>query len=157
LPCILTGGADLDDQTHLRAIQTALAVLGSGPLPLPLVTLAGQLDLTLLTAIAARCTVAVSTDTPVMHIASAFRIPQVSLFGPTNPFESHPRHPFSRVICAASPMDATEEFSPEAKCAPMSDIPSAVVCRVIDGLLAVCEAPEEVLNDRSPRPPTTHA
>ena len=157
LPCILTGGSDLDDQTHLRAIQTALAMLGSGPLPLPLVTLAGQLDLTLLTAIAARCTLAVSTDTAVMHIASAFRIPQVSLFGPTNPFESHPRHPLSRVICAASPMDATEAFSPEAQPAPMSDIPSAVVCRVIDGLLSIGEASVEVLADRPPRPPETHA
>ena len=150
LPCILTGGSDLDEQNHLRAIQTALAMLGSGPLPLPLVTLAGQLDLTLLTAIAARCTVAVSTDTAVMHIASAFLRPQVSLFGPTNPFESHPRHPLSRVICAASPAEATAEFSPEANPAPMSDISSAVVCRVIDGLLSGGEVSEKDSKVSSP-------
>jgi len=136
LPCILTGGSDPEEQIHLRAIQTAIAMLGSGPLPLPLVPLAGQLDLTLLTALAARCSLALSTDTALMHIASAFRIPQVSLFGPTNPFEWHPRHAFSRVICAAAPLEVTSAFSPEAPCAAMSEIPSSAVCRAVDGLLA---------------------
>ena len=137
LPCILTGGSDPEEQIHLRAIQTAIAMLGSGPLPLPLVPLAGQLDLTLLTALAARCSLALSTDTALMHIASAFRIPQVSLFGPTNPFEWHPRHAFSRVICAAAPLEVTSAFSPDAPCAAMSEIPSSAVCRAVDGLLAI--------------------
>jgi len=135
LPCILTGGSDSEEQTHLRAIQTALAMLGSGPLPLPFVVLAGQLDLTLLTALTARSAVVVTSDTAVMHIASAFKIPQVSLFGPTNPFEWHPRHPFSRVIQASAPLVVTVEFFPDAKEAPMSDIPSLSVCRALDDLL----------------------
>jgi ADP-heptose:LPS heptosyltransferase len=135
LPCILTGGSDSEEQTHLRAIQTALAMLGSGPLPLPLVVLAGQLELTLLTALTARSSVVVTSDTGVMHIASAFKIPQVSLFGPTNPFEWHPRHPFSRVIQASAPLEVTVEFFPDAIGAPMSDIPSLSVCRALDGLL----------------------
>ena len=135
LPCILTGGSDSEEQTHLRSIQTALAMLGSGPLPLPFVVLAGQLDLTLLTALTARSALVVTSDTAVMHIASAFKIPQVSLFGPTNPFEWHPRHPFSRVIQASAPLDVTVEFFPDAKEAPMSDIPSLSVCRALDGLL----------------------
>ena len=135
LPCILTGGSDSEEQTHLRAIQTALAMLGSGPLPLPLVVLAGQLDLTLLTALTARSALVVTSDTAVMHIASAFKIPQISLFGPTNPFEWHPRHPFSRVIQASAPLEVTVEFFPDAKEAPMSDIPSSSVCRALDGLL----------------------
>ena len=135
LPCILTGGSDPEEQTHLRAIQTALAMLGNGPLPLPLVTLAGQLDLTLLTALTAHSAVVLTTDSAVMHIASAFRIPQISLFGPTNPFEWHPRHPFSRVIHSPVPLEVSFEFFPEAKGAPMGDIPSVSVCRALDGLL----------------------
>ncbi len=152
LPCILTGGSDSEEQTHLRAIQTALAMLGSGPLPLPFVVLAGQLDLTLLTALTARSAVVVTSDTAVMHIASAFKIPQVSLFGPTNPFEWHPRHPFSRVIQASAPLDVTVEFFPDAMGAPMSEIPSLSVCRALDGLLPVPVSEEaiELMQPTSP-------
>jgi ADP-heptose:LPS heptosyltransferase len=136
LPCILTGGADSEEQEHLRAIQTALAMLGDGPLPQPLVVLAGRLDLTLLTALTARCRLAVCCDTAVMHMASAFRRPQVSLFGPTNPFEWRPRHAQSLVICAAQPAGITETFSPDAPAASMSEIPSGTVCRAVDDLLS---------------------
>ncbi len=135
LPCILTGGADPGEQEHLRAIQTALAMLGTGPLPQPLVVLAGRLDLTLLTALTARCRLAVCCDTAVMHMASAFRRPQVSLFGPTNPFEWRPRHVHSLVVCAAFPTVFTETFSPEVVAAPMSEIPSGTVCAAVDKLL----------------------
>jgi len=136
LPCILTGGAEPEEQEHLRAIQTALAMLGDGPLPQPLVVLAGRLDLTLLTALTARCRIAVCCDTAVMHMASAFRRPQVSLFGPTNPFEWRPRHLHSLVVCAALPAAPTEAFSPQAVPAPMSEIPSGTVCRAVDQLLS---------------------
>jgi ADP-heptose:LPS heptosyltransferase len=136
LPCILTGGAEPEEQEHLRGIQTALAMLGAGSLPQPLVVLAGLLDLTLLTALTARCRIAVCCDTAVMHMASAFLRPQVSLFGPTNPFEWRPRHGHSMVICAASPLGITEAFSPQAVPAPMSEIPSSTVCRAVDQLLS---------------------
>ncbi len=136
LPCILTGGGEPEEQEHLRAIQTALAMLGDGPLPQPFVVLAGRLDLTLLTALTARCRLAVCCDTAVMHIASAFRRPQVSLFGPTNPFEWRPRHPHSLVICAARPSLPTQNFSAEAAAASMSEIPSGTVCEAVDALLA---------------------
>ncbi len=136
LPCLLTGGADPYEQEHLRAIQTALAMLGDGPLALPLVTLAGQLDLTLLTALVARCQLAVCCDTAVMHMASAFQRPQISLFGPTNPFEWRPRHSLARVVSASKPFELQTEFSPEDPGGPMSDIPSATVCKEIDALIA---------------------
>jgi ADP-heptose:LPS heptosyltransferase len=136
MPCVLTGGADPEEQKHLRAIQTALAMLGDGPLTLPLVTLAGQLDLSMLTALIARCSLAVCCDTAVMHMASAFKRPQISLFGPTNPFVWRPRHALSSVVSAANPLEQTTHFSPDAVGAPMSEIPSATICREIDSLLA---------------------
>lgn len=135
LPCILTGGSDPEEQNHLRAIQTALAMLGTGPLPHPLVVLAGNLDLTMLTAIAACCRVAVSCDSALMHIVSAFERPQISLFGPTNPFHWRPRHRFSKVLRAADPSHTAESFSPDAPTAPMSEIPSAALCKEIDALI----------------------
>lgn len=135
LPCVLTGGSDPHEQEHLRAIHTALAMLGDGPLSLPLITLAGQLDLTLLTALVARCSLAICCDTAVMHMASAFERPQISLFGPTNPFEWHPRHSLSRIICATAPGERLDSFSPTAPGAPMADIPSTSVCKEIDQLL----------------------
>ncbi len=136
LPCILTGGGEAEEQEHLRAIQTALAMLGDGPLPQPLVVLAGRLDLTLLTALTARCRLAVCCDTAVMHMASAFRRPQVSLFGPTNPFEWRPRHAQSLVVSAAVPLALSWTFNPEGATGPMSEIPSTTVCEAVDKLLS---------------------
>ena len=135
LPCILTGGSDPEEQNHLRAIQTALAMLGTGPLPHAFVVLAGNLDLTMLTAIAACCRVAISCDSALMHIVSAFERPQISLFGPTNPFHWRPRHRFSRVLRSADPSHAADSFSPDAPIAPMNEIPSAALCREIDTLI----------------------
>ncbi len=136
LPCVLTGGADAFEHEHLRQIQTAIAVLGDGPLPLPLVTLSGQLDLTLLTALVARSRLTVSSDTAVVHMAAAFERPQVVLYGPTNPYFWRPRHPHSRVISAGHSERALRDFSPLALTAPMSEIPTSTVLETVDGLLA---------------------
>ena len=135
LPCVLTGGADSFEQEHLRSIQTALAVLSTEPLPFPLVTLAGFLDLTLLTALAERARIVVSCDTAVVHIASAFARPQVTLFGPTNPFHWHPRHADSLILAASCPEGPLVEFDPEFPSAPMSQIPSAAVLSAAASLL----------------------
>lgn len=143
LACIMTGGASPEEQNHLRKIQTALAMLGDGPLSLPFVVLAGQLDLTLLTALVARCSLAICCDTAVMHIAAAFQRPQISLFGPTNPFEWRPRHALSRVISAAFPMGLTTEFSPTTPTAAMTEIASATICREIDALLQILNTEDD--------------
>jgi ADP-heptose:LPS heptosyltransferase len=141
LPCVLTGGPDPFEQDHLRAIQTALAVLGSGPLPLPLVTLAGQLDLALLTALVERSRLIVSCDTAVVHMASAFRRPQVTLFGPTNPFQWRPRHDQSRVVSAALQGGVLTCFDPNSPSAPMSAITTSAALAACAELLSATAAP----------------
>lgn len=139
LPCVLTGGADGFEQEHLRQIQTALAVLGDGPLPLPLVILSGRLDLPLLTALVERARMTVSSDTAVVHIASAFERPQIVLYGPTNPYFWRPRHARSRVISAGSPGGVLTEFSPQAPTGAMADIQAGTVLETVDELLAEME------------------
>jgi heptosyltransferase-2 len=55
------------------------------------------LDLRLLAALVAECTVFVGNDSGPRHVAVALGIPTVTLFGPEHPFEWHPypvdRHP----------------------------------------------------------------
>jgi ADP-heptose:LPS heptosyltransferase len=136
LPCVMTGGADTFEHEHLRQIQTALAMLGNGPLPLPLVTLSGRLDLTLLTALVARARMTVSSDTAVVHMAAAFERPQVVLYGPTNPYFWRPRHAHARVISAGQPDRPVVEFGPHSATAPMAEIPVSTVLETIDALLA---------------------
>ncbi|MEI6712393.1 MAG: glycosyltransferase family 9 protein [Verrucomicrobiota bacterium] len=120
LPCVLTGGPEAFEQEHLRSIQTALAVLSTTPLPFPLVTLAGQLDLMLLTALIERARIVASCDSSVSHMAAAFRRPQITLYGPSNPFHSHPRHTNASVLFAGAPEDVTTIFNAETPLAPMS-------------------------------------
>lgn len=150
LPCVLTGGADAFEHEHLRQIQTALAVLGDGPLPLPLVTLSGRLDLTLLTALVARSRLVVSSDTAVVHLAAAFERPQIVLYGPTNPYFWRPRHALSRVISAASPSCVLEHFDPHAPTAPMTDIPVSTVLETVDELLKEYASGTEASGENQP-------
>ena len=136
MPCVLVGGADGFEQSHLRDIRTALAVLGAGPLPQPLVTLAGQLDLTLLTALVERARLVVSCDNLLVQMSSAFARPQIGLFGPSNPFSKRPRRAASRIISAAQPGQALTTFSPTEPGGLMTDITTGTVTATADELLA---------------------
>ena len=78
-PCVVTGGSgDAFEQAHLARLQAALRR--------PCADLAGRLDLLSLTAVLAQAAVFAGVDSGPMHLAAAFRRPQVVLFGPTNPF-----------------------------------------------------------------------
>ncbi len=136
LPCVLTGGADSFEQNHLREIQTALAVLSTTSLPHPLVKLAGLLDLSLLTALAAQARLVVACDTATAHIASAFQRPQVTLFGPTDPLRWRPISPHSKIICAAFPDTQLISFDLETPSAPMTQIPTKAVVELCSNLLS---------------------
>ncbi len=77
-----------------------------------------------------------SCDTAVVHLAAAFRVRQIALFGPTNPFHWRPLHDRAIVISAAQPEAPLTQFHPRMKGAPMDRISSEVVIRAIDDLLA---------------------
>ena len=77
-----------------------------------------------------------SCDTGVVHLAAAFRTPQIALFGPTNPFHWRPRHERALVLSAAQPEAPLTDFQPRMKGAPMERISTEAVIRAIDALLA---------------------
>ena len=128
LECVLTGGVDEFERAHLSAIQSALAK--------PARDLAGKIDLPTFAAVIARARLCVSCDTGAVHLAAAFRTPQIALFGPTNPFHWRPRHERALVLSAAQPDAPLTAFHPRMKGAPMERISTELVIRAIDSLLA---------------------
>ncbi len=92
-------------------------------------------DLMELATLVAGARIVVSCDTAVVHLASAFRVPQLALFGPTNPYHWRPMHDRAAVISAAKPDAPLTEFHPRMKGAPMERISVEVVIQAIDALL----------------------
>lgn len=123
LPSVITCGPDAFERAHVGAIGGAS-------------TVAHPPDLRALAAHVAGARIVVSCDTAVVHLASAFGVPQVALFGPTNPFHWRPLQPQARVISAAQPEAPLTDFRPRMKGAPMERISTATVIRAIDSLLA---------------------
>ncbi len=109
--CVLTGGSgDPTETEHLAQLRAALAARGQS-----CVDLAGQLDLTTLTAVLSRASLFLGVDSGPMHLAAAWRRPQIVLFGPTNPFHWRPRHPGCMVLQAGhgdAPVHQFAERSP---------------------------------------------
>ena len=131
LSCVITGGTDPDETRHLDEIIAHLKSTGSNA---PLV-LAGQLSLLETAAVIRRATLALGVDTAAMHLASAFQIPQVVLFGPTNPFHWRPRHPEARIILSGHEGVMTEtDYTMRLEERSMHAIQTAQVIKAIDTL-----------------------
>jgi ADP-heptose:LPS heptosyltransferase len=94
-------------------------------------------DLAALASLVAGARLVISCDTAVVHLASAFRVPQIALFGPTNPFHWRPMHERAVVFSAAQPDAPLTEFEPRMKGAPMEQISTGAVIRATDCLLAL--------------------
>ncbi len=67
---------------------------------LPLVDLAGQLDMPALGALFARCAVVVAPDTGPLHLATAVGAKTVAIFGPSDPLRTGPVGEGHRVVQA---------------------------------------------------------
>ena len=129
LNCILTGGDGSEEKEHHREI---IAASSSAQVR----SLAGETDLLRLCSVIAEARIVISCDTAAVHLAAAYQRPQITLFGPTNPFHWCPRHDRSIVISAAQPGEPMTEFDPRMKGGTMDRISTATVCRAIDTLLA---------------------
>jgi ADP-heptose:LPS heptosyltransferase len=128
LSVIITTGPDGIERGHAAEIQSTIRDPRSATDTPP--------DLCAFASILAHAAVVVSVDTAAVHLAAAFRRPQVALFGPTNPFHWRPRHDRAAVISAAQPDAPMTDFTPRMKGAAMERIPTSTVIRAIDGILS---------------------
>ena len=138
VPVVVTGGTGDYEQEHLASIRKAGGVFAD---------VSGKLSLTQLAGVIAGAGALVSVDTGVMHLASAFRIPQVALFGPTNPWHWAPRHSRALILhgatwCRGLPEKSGtataagyREMMPKAPREEMADITPAAVMAALTGVL----------------------
>lgn len=129
LPCVITGGKDPEEKQHLDQILSSL------PEDQRPMVVAGELSLLETAAVIRRATLALGVDTAAMHLASAFRIPQVVLFGPTNPFHWRPRHAGARIVLAGHEGIMSEsDYEDRIEEHPMDDIPVSQMMEAIASL-----------------------
>lgn len=116
--CFITGGADAGERAHISALKAAARSHES------LVDLSGQVSLLRSTAVISLASLALGVDTAAMHLAAAFEIPQVVLYGPTNPYHWRPRHRAARVVMAGrdEPLRQLADFEKRAAKEAMSEI-----------------------------------
>lgn len=132
LKCILTGGRSVAEKAQITTIKS-LAHPG-------VIDLSGTTDLLTLAGIVRRARLLVTVDSAPMHFAAAWEIPQVVLFGPTNPFHWHPRSGSALVLQGQSSGPATE-FHPRQPPTPMNQISTQAVIDAMESLLSAPAAP----------------
>lgn len=135
LAVALTGGNDSFERAHLAEIVARVQDDPAGSSPVPLLQFAGALDLLQLAALVRGARLVLSCDTAVVHLAAAFQVPQIALFGPTNPFHWRPRHANSVVLSAVQPEEPLTDFQPRMKGAPMDHLSTEGVIHATDSLL----------------------
>lgn len=127
LAVVMTGSSDAEEQAELDKIRADA--------PEALVDLSGKFNLVELSAIIRRARVALGVDSAAMHLANAFRVPQIALFGPTNPYHWKPRHDRALVLLAGESMPLTD-YQPKHRERGMSELSTDSVIHAIDSLLS---------------------
>ena len=125
LPLLLTGGREPAELRHISDILTDLQGTSG------IYNLAGKVDFLLSAAFIREGTLFAGVDSAAAHVASAFRLPELVLFGPTNPFHWHPMHGTS-VVVRAGLGDPLEQFEPRQKGFAMSELSTETVIRGIE-------------------------
>jgi ADP-heptose:LPS heptosyltransferase len=135
--CVITGGRDEFERTHIDEIRRLLGARHPGAAEEgKCQSFAGDVDLITVAALVARADLVVSCDTAMVHLAAAFRRPQIALFGPTNPFHWRPLHKQAVVLSAAQPDAPLTAFAPRMAGAPMERLSTEAVIRATEALLA---------------------
>lgn len=114
LPVVLTGSDEPREQEHLAPIRAALAD--------NILDLAGKCTLLETAAVLGGAALVLSVDSAAMHLAAQFGVPQVALFGPTNPFHWAPRQPKARVLLAGTGLISAGEMQPRHQAGNMESI-----------------------------------
>jgi heptosyltransferase III len=127
LPVAISGSNDSAEQDHIKRIRDALDV--------PHTDLSGRVDLLTLAALVRRAKMFLSVDSAPMHLAAASSVPQVALFGPTNPFHWRPRHDRAITILAGE-KESDPPLQPRHELHPMSEISTHQVIDAISSLIS---------------------
>lgn len=125
MPMVLTGGDWEFEQEHIAAILSGTKA--------PVLDLRGKLNLRQLAGLIAKAKIAVTVDTAAMHLAAAFNVPQVALFGPTNPFHWAPRHARAVVLQAGTKSGGT--LQPRQAGTAIRELSWETVAAAVDQLL----------------------
>lgn len=136
LPCLMTGGRD---PAELRHIADILARAGD---KLKIFNLAGKVDFLLSAAMIRRGSLFIGVDSAAAHVASAFLRPELVLFGPTNPFHWHPRHP-SAVVVRAGFKEPLVLFEPRQTGLPMTELSTETVIHGMETAFKYLKAPPQ--------------
>ncbi len=126
-PFVLTGGSAEWERSLAAAITSTTRA--------PVVDLSGKTSLKGYLATVAKARMVLCIDGSATHLASAFKRPNVTLFGPTDPSQWH--FPTARSIL----IDA-RTFSPQSEPA-VAEIPAAAVCRTAVDLWTKASAASE--------------
>jgi ADP-heptose:LPS heptosyltransferase len=123
----LTGGSSVVEQEQIRRIHAALRQ--------PIVDLSGKTDLLGLMGLISRAELLVTVDSAPMHLAAAVQVPQVVLFGPTNPFHWRPRET-PAVVLQGESNEPVRQFSADQPRLPMKLISTQAVINGMNALLS---------------------
>ena len=98
------------------------------------------MDLLTLAAVIARARIVLTVDSAPVHLAAALKIPQVALYGPTNPFHWRPRDSVALILQGDSGAPI-QEFVPKQARLPMKLISTQAV---IDAMNSLLSAPDYI-------------
>jgi ADP-heptose:LPS heptosyltransferase len=128
LACLFTGGSDRSEIEHIRAIRKELGQTDF------VFNLAGQIPFLVTAAMIRQSRFFLGVDTAAAHVASVFGRPELVLFGPSNPFHWHPRHPLGRVLRAGGE-PSYQPSDPKESGHPMSDLSTRTVIDAMESFL----------------------
>ena len=83
---VMTGGGSPVERAHLAEIMGLLPRPADNSSAARVLNLSGKVDLLTLAALIGRARLLLTVDSAPVYIAEALRIPQVALFGTTNPY-----------------------------------------------------------------------
>lgn len=132
---------------HCRALgRTCVLIGGSSPMECEAIAevqalveprcvdIAGQLSLLASTALIEGADLFIGVDSGPSHLAAAVKVPQITLFGPTNPFHWRARHDRS-LILQGGKNNPLIEFEPDSPAGNLKDLSTDEVIHAINLLL----------------------
>jgi ADP-heptose:LPS heptosyltransferase len=101
----------------------------------PVMDLTGQLSLLGTASVIAGAKLALGVDSMAMHLAALANVPQIVLYGPTNPYHWRPLQPAAQVLVPGL-LEPQTDFQPKASGGSMLDISTDAVMQAVRAQLS---------------------